>query len=151
MCLPLLLSNSLLSFTPVSPSRSIVYFSRSPSPVTPCESALGQEINDGREALAVSDFLLSKLNCLSRDVFYLWMWSWCQVELLCYHWIECVYYTKGEKKNIHYASNKKYWKTTKTQVMELMWTHFLKCLFKKALKSVAFLLIHTIASLKHQS
>lgn len=36
---------------------------------------------------------------------------------------------KERKKNIHYASNKKYWKTTKTQVMELMWTHFVKMYF----------------------
>lgn len=51
----------------------------------PVSQSLGQEINDGREALAVSDFLLSKLNCLSRAVFSPWTWYRWQLKLLCYH------------------------------------------------------------------
>lgn len=73
------------------------------------------------------------------------------MELLCYHWIECVYYTKGEKKNIHYASNKKILENYKNTSYGANVDTFFKFIFKKALKSVAFLLIHTIASLKHQS
>lgn len=74
----------------------------------PVSQALGQEINDGREALAVSDFLLSKLNCLSWAVFSVW-WQW-QLELVSYHClVMCIY--KYEKKYPYFAPDKKQFST----------------------------------------
>lgn len=74
----LFLSNSPLSF---APSLSFLLFCCSSSPSLPVSQPLGQEINDVREALAVFGFLLSKLNCFSLLVFFLFglgsHGSWC--------------------------------------------------------------------------
>lgn len=82
-----------------SPSRSL----SSASPPLhhqslPVSQALGQEINDGREALAESDFLLSKLHWLGRAVFSLLVVQRWQRESVRYHWTNCVYYTNTHRK-----------------------------------------------------